>query len=216
MPTTPIQEPASHSHLMTKTKPKKGLRITFCTETHKPEVQTLVQHQEQLVNEASAPLAVTSKPSAVTSVQPEPPILAKEDSDVDLATGEISVPTLPVNAAATLVYKTNATIEDYKAFAIAIMHRESSTWDRDIFSLHPDLFYESYFQDYQHLLDLCQKGNSRIQSFNVKVTRQETRPKEESSPVVRPKWRIWKPGFAPPSTTFIRPTKRPLPSSSRT
>ena len=40
-------------------------------------------------------------------------------------------------------------------------------------ALHPDLFYESYFQDYQHLMDLRHKGNARIQSFNVKVTRQE-------------------------------------------
>ena len=39
--------------------------------------------------------------------------------------------------------------------------------------LHPDFFYESYFQDHQHLMDLRQKGNAHIQSFNVKVTRQE-------------------------------------------
>ena len=52
-------------------------------------------------------------------------------------------------------------------------HRESHIWDRDAVALQPDLFYESYFQDYQHLMDLRQKGNARIQSFNVKITRQE-------------------------------------------
>ena len=54
-----------------------------------------------------------------------------------------------------------------------MLHRESHLWDRDVVALYPDLFYESYFQDHQHLMDLRQKGNAHIQSFNVKVTRQE-------------------------------------------
>ena len=176
MPTTPIQVPASHSHLMAKSKPNRGLKITFATDTHERKVETTVQHLEQLGNKASAPLILTSKPSMDTSVQPEPPAQAQDDSDVDLETGEISIPTLPVNKTTALVYKTDATIEDYKTFATIMLQWESSIWDRDVVAFHPDLFYKSYFQDYQYLMDLRQKGNARIQSFNVKVTRQEAKP----------------------------------------
>ena len=52
-------------------------------------------------------------------LETKPPIEAQEDSDIDLETGEISVPTLPTNKSAALVYKPNATIEDCKAFATA-------------------------------------------------------------------------------------------------
>ena len=64
-------------------------------------------------------------------------------------------------------------MEDYKTFAMIMLQRESHIWNEDAVWLRPDLFYKSYFQDYQHLMDLRQKGNSRIQSFNVKVTRQD-------------------------------------------
>ena len=112
MPTTPIQVPALHSHLLAKAKPKKGLKITFSTDTHEQKVETTAQHLQRLTTE------VTSKPSTETSV---PPIPAQEDSNVDLETGEISVPTLPVNKCAALVYKPNATIEDCKAFAAVML-----------------------------------------------------------------------------------------------
>ena len=105
MPNTPIQVPASHSHLMAKSKPKKGLRITFSTDTYEHKVEATVQHLSKLSTEASIPLIITSRPSKETSVKPEPPIEAQEDSDVDVATGEISIPTLPTNVGQELVYK---------------------------------------------------------------------------------------------------------------
>ena len=178
MPTTPILVPMSHSHLMTVPKPKKGLTITFSTDTHTRKVKTTVQHLERRAKEASTPLIVTPKPSADTVVKLEP-VLAQEHSDIDLETGKISIPTLAVKETTALVYKTDANIEDYKAFTSTMFHRESSIWDREKIAFHPDLFYESYFQDYQYLMDLRQKGNARIQSFNVKVTRQEQRPEAE-------------------------------------
>ena len=138
-------------------------------------MEITVQHLARLATEVSAPPIVTPKPSTETSVPPEPPIEAQEDSDVDLETGEISVPTLPVNERVGMVYQPNATIEDCKAFATVMLQRESAIWYRNMVALHPDLVYEFYFQDYQHLMDLRQKGNARIQSFNVKVTRQETK-----------------------------------------
>ena len=167
MPTTPIQVPTSHSQLLTKVKPKNSLKINFSTNTHERRVETTVQHLARLASEASAPLMVSQKPSTETSVPPEPPIKAQEDSDVDLEAGEISITTLPVNKSVALVYKPNLTIEDCKALAAVMLQRESALWDRDVVSLHPDLFYESYFQDYQHLMDLRQKGNAHVQSFNV-------------------------------------------------
>ena len=97
MPTTPIQVPPSHSHLMNKSKPKEGLRISFASDAHERKVENTVQHLAKLSTEASAPLIITSKPTKETTVPPEPPILAQEDSDVDLETGEISIPTLPTN-----------------------------------------------------------------------------------------------------------------------
>ena len=182
MPSTPIEVPASHSHLLNKPKPKEGLKITFATDNHERKVETTVQHLAKLSTEASAPLVVTSRPSKDTFVKPESPIEAQEDSDVDLATGEISIPHLPALESQALVYKPNANIEDCKTFAMLILQRECHLWDQDQVMLYPDLFYESYFQDYQHLMDLRQKGNSRIQSFNVKVTRQEkTRSAEATS-----------------------------------
>ena len=173
MPNTPIQVPASHSHLMNKSKPKEGLRITFSTDTYERKVETTVQHLSKLSTEASIPLTITSRPSKETAVRPESPIKAQEDSDVDVVTGEISIPTLPTNESQELAYKPNASMEDCKTFAMIMLQRESHIWNEDAVWLRPDLFYESYFQDYQHLMDLRQKGNSRIQSFNVKVTRRD-------------------------------------------
>ena len=90
MPSTPIEVPASHSHLLTKSKPKEGLKITFTADTHERKVESTVQHLAKLSTEASVPLVVTSRPSKETFVKPEPAIAAQEDSDVDLATGKLA------------------------------------------------------------------------------------------------------------------------------
>ena len=133
-----------------------------------------MQHLAKLSTEASLRHSSSAaKPTKETTVPPESPIKAQEDSDVDLETGEISIPTLPTHESLALTYKPNATLADCKAFADVMAFRESHIWDRDAVFLQPDLFYESYFQDYQHLLDLRQKGNARVQSFNAKVTRQD-------------------------------------------
>ena len=69
---------------MTKPKPKEGLKITFSTDTYERKVETTVQHLSKLSTEASTPLVITSRPSKETSVKPEPPIEAQEDSDARL------------------------------------------------------------------------------------------------------------------------------------
>ena len=48
MPTTPILVPTSHSHLMTVPKPKKGLTITFSSDTQTHKAEMTVQHLERL------------------------------------------------------------------------------------------------------------------------------------------------------------------------
>ena len=144
---------------------------------HRKVISPLFAH-DLLSADASIPMEVVSKPSEVTKIEAETQP-AQEDSDIDLETGKVFVPTLPISDTEVLVYKTDANIEDCKAFASVITFRESSIWDREKTAIAPDLFYESYFKDFQYLTDLRQKGITIIQSYNLKVTRQESKPKEE-------------------------------------
>ena len=178
MPNTPIVVPSTHSDLLQVPQPRAGLTVTFSTEDQLRKVETAVQHLEHLSTEASIPMELTSKPSKKMVIKAKAE-LAQEDSDVDLETGNISVPTLPITDTEVLAYKTDANIEDYKAFASVITYRESSVWDGEKAAIAPDPFYESYFQDHQYISDLRTKSITRIQSYNLKVTRQEARSKEE-------------------------------------
>ena len=178
MTSAPIIVPTSYSHLLHIPEPKGGLTVTFSKEEQLRKVETTVQHLEKLSTEASIPMEVTSKPTVATKIEAahQP---AQDDSDVDLETGKIFVPTLPISDAEVLTYKTDANIEDCKGFASVITFRESSIWDREKVAVAPDLFYESYFKDFQHITDLRQKSVTRIQFHNLKVTRQEPKSKEE-------------------------------------
>ena len=178
MTSAPIIVPTSYSHLLHIPEPKGGLTVTFSKEEQLRKVETTVQHLEKLSTEASIPMEVTSKPTAATKIEAVHQS-AQDDSDVDLETGKIFVPTLPISDAEVLTYKTDANIEDCKGFASVITFRESSIWDREKVAVAPDLFYESYFKDFQHITDLRQKSVTRIQFHNLKVTRQEPKSKEE-------------------------------------
>ena len=96
---------------------------------------------------------MVSKPSQATIIKAELQP-AQDDSDVDLETSDITVPMLPISDTETLVYKTDAGIEDYKAFASVMSFRESSIWDQEKTCIASDLFYESYLKDYQYITDL--------------------------------------------------------------
>ena len=178
MTNAPIVVPTMHSHLLHIPEPKGGLTVTFSKDAQLRKVEKTVQHLEQLFAEASVPMEIVSKPSEATTIKAEVQP-AQEDSDVDLETGTVSIPTLPITDTEALVYKTDANIDDYKAFTLVITIRESSICDREKTAIAPDLFYGYYFKDYQYLTDLRLKGISRIQSYNMKVTRQEAKPKEE-------------------------------------
>ena len=153
MTNAPIIVPTSYSHLLHIPEPKGGLTVTSSKEEQLRKVGTTVQHLEKLSTEASIPMEVVSKPSAATKIEAEIQP-AQDDSDVDLETGKIFVPTLPISDAEVLVYKTDTNIEDCKGFASVITFRESSIWDREKVAIAPDLFYESYFKDFQHITDL--------------------------------------------------------------
>ena len=180
MTNAPITVPTSYSHLLHIPEPKGGLTVTFSKEEQLRKVETTVQHLEKLSAEASIPLEVVSKPSEATKIEAET-TPAQDDSDVDLDTGKIFVPTLPTPEAEVLVYKTDANIEDCKGFASVITSRESSIWDQEKVAIAPDLFYESYFKDFQYISDLRQKSITRIQFHNLRVTRQDSKPKEETA-----------------------------------
>ena len=156
MTNAPIIVPTSYSHLLHIPEPKGGLTVTFSKEEQLRKVETTVQHLEQLSAEASIPMEVVSKPSEATMIRAEAQP-DQEDSDVDLETGNIFVPTRPISDTEVLVYKTDADIEDCKAFMSIITFRESSIWDREKIAIAPDLFYESYFKDFQYLTNLRQK-----------------------------------------------------------
>ena len=178
MTNAPIIVPTSYSHLLHVPEPKGGLTVTFSKDEQLRKVETTVQHLEQLSAKASILMEVVSKPSEATRIEAEIQP-AQDDSDVDLETGKVFVPTLPISDTEVLVYKTDANIEDCKGFASIITFRESSIWDREKVAIAPDLFYESYFKDFQYLTNLRQKGITRIQFHNLKVTHQESKHKEE-------------------------------------
>ena len=134
----------------------------------------------QLTLEASAPLDTACKPTAEITVLFNPQPMYK-DSDVDLETGEILVPVKTSNGQSKFSYKLKPNTADYEAFAEAITAREAPLWDRELVFAHADLFYHPYFQDHQTMMELRQKAQARIQSFNVKVTRQEEKSDQTSN-----------------------------------
>ena len=98
---------------------------------------------------------------------------------MDLETGAVKVPTRSPLEPSKLVYNLKPSVTDYEAFTKTLANREALLWDRENVRLHSDLFYHSYFRDYQQISDLRQKAQARIQSFIVRVTRQD--PKSDTS-----------------------------------
>ena len=78
-------------------------------------------------------------------------------------------------------YKRKPNTVDYEAFAQAITAREATLWECELVFSHADLFYHAYFQDHQTMREFRQKAYARIQSFNVRVTRQEEKSDRSSS-----------------------------------
>ena len=177
MTNAPILVQTTHSHLISTAKPKPGLTVTLSAENPIPQA---VQHLSTQTMGANVPLETMSKPSTETAVTLEPkPIY--EDSDVDLETGEIQAPMRASTAPNKFSYILKPYTADYEAFAQAITSKEAPLWDRELLHSHADLFYHAYFQDHQTMTELKQKAQARIQSLNVRVTRQEEKSDQTSS-----------------------------------
>ena len=104
MTNAPIIVPTTYSHLLHVPEPKGGPTVTFSKDAQLRKVEKTVQHLERLSTEASVPMEVVSKPSEATTIKAETPP-AQEDSDVNLETGNVFVPTLPISDTEVLVYK---------------------------------------------------------------------------------------------------------------
>ena len=168
MTNAPILVPTTHSHLISAAKPKPGLTDSF---TSGGSILPTVQHLSKLTIEAVTPLETNGRLSEETTVTLElTPI--HDDSDMDLETSEIRVPIKASAEPSKLTYKLQPNTNDHEVFTQTIVSREAPLWDREKVRSHADLFYHSYFQDFQLMSDLKQKAQSRIQSFNVRVTRQ--------------------------------------------
>ena len=94
---------------------------------------------------------------------------SQEDSEIDMLTGEIQGPkTVPVQFS----FQALSILEDHQRFTQEVLKLEPDSWDRTKVESNPSLFYQAYFLDQQKLHEVRQRGNVRIQQFNVKVTRQ--------------------------------------------
>ena len=177
MTNAPILVPNTHLHLINVTNPKPGLTVNFSSDGSIPRT---VQHLSKFTIEATAPLETDSAPSTETTVTSELMPIHK-DSDMDLEMGDIRVSTKAPFGPSQSTHQLKPNADDYKVFAPTILSRETTLWNRGYVRSHVDLFYHSYFQDFQMMSDLKQKAQARIQSFNVRVTRQDDKTDQSNS-----------------------------------
>ena len=169
--------PTTHSHLISAAKPKPGLAVSFSSDGSIPRT---IQHLSKLTIEAVTHLETNGMPSAETTLTLElTPI--HNDSDMNLETGEIRVPTKALAEPSKLTFKHKPNTDNYEVFAQTIVSKEAPLWDREKVRSHAELFYHSYFQDFQLMSDLKQKAQSKIQSFNVRMTLQDDKNDQPNS-----------------------------------
>ena len=133
-----------------------------------------------LTTEAVAPLEVSlAPPTSMTVTFGPTPI--QDDAYMDLETGEIRTPTKAPAEPSEFSYKLKPSTMDHEIFIQTVAASEAPLWDREKVHLHADLFYHAYFQDFQLMSDLKQKAQARIQSFNVRDTRQDNKNDSSST-----------------------------------
>ena len=175
---SPLVASASKNHLGHVTRPKQGLTVTVPPEDgiHLSEVQLpftpVLAHLAPLEQASSQELDVTKTPTPGPQTVVEfPTDPLPGDSDVDLDTGDSQNASIPNGI--RLTYDSNSILEDHRAFASTVLDKEPEQWDRLRVDRNPSQFYQEYFLDQQKIHDVRSKGHSRIQAFNVRVTRQE-------------------------------------------
>ena len=95
------------------------------------------------------------------------------DSDVDLDTGETQNASNSRPTGIKLTYDSHSVLVDHRTFASTVLEKEPGQWDQHQVDRNPSQFYQEYFLDQQKIHDVRSRGHSRIQAFNVRVTRQE-------------------------------------------
>ena len=180
MSNSPLITSTVRSHLGHITRPKVGLTVTVLaedglhlSEVHLPFTPALA-NMTSLNHEVVQPLDLppNPQPGPSTTVEffQEP---SHDDSDVDLETGEVNLSLASQSTAIKIAYKARSDLEDHQDFASSVLQRELDTWDRLQVDRNPSQFYQEYFLDQQKINDVRSRGHSRIQAFNVRVTRQE-------------------------------------------
>ena len=180
MSNSPLKTSTVRSPLGHITRPKDGLTVTVpaeaglhLSEVHLPLTPALA-HMAPLDHEVVQPLDLPPNPQPGPSITVEfPQELLHEDSDVDLETGEVNLSLASQSTAIKMTYKARSVLEYHQDFASSVLQREPDTWDRLQVDRNPSQFYQEYFLDQQKINDVRSRGHSRIQAFNVRVTRQE-------------------------------------------
>ena len=158
------------------TLPKENLKITVPSGNGPRKVDIIPDYPANIAHlaglesetrgQVEAQLSSTLKDDFSVQLPQEDP---QEDSEIDVLTGEVQSPkTTPIQFS----FQALSILEDHQRFAQEVLKLESDTWDRNKVERNPSLFYHAYFLDQQKLHEVRQRGNIRIQQFNVKVTRQ--------------------------------------------
>ena len=123
--------PMVKSHIGHIPKPKEGLTVAIPAEngTTNGEMHltfpAAIEHLPQLDKDASTPLELSKSalpdPGTTVEFQQEP---LQEDSDVDLETGKVRIPTSSLPEAVKMTYKARLVLEDHQEFASAVLQRE--------------------------------------------------------------------------------------------
>ena len=175
---SPLVASTSKTHLGHVIRPKQGLTVTVPPEDgiHLSEVQLpftpVLAHLAPLEQASSQALDIPKVPQPGPHTMVEfPSDSLPGDSDVDLDTGETQNASKPTGT--KLTYDSNSVLDDHRAFASTVLEKEPEQWDRLQVDRNLSQFYQEYFLDQQKIHDVRSKGHSRIQAFNVRVTRQE-------------------------------------------
>ena len=156
--------------------PRENLRITVPAKGGPRKVEIIpdypanIAHLAPLENE----IRKTKEPQLPSEVKDDLPIQIPledphADSEIDMLTGEVQgSKKTPVQFS----FQALSVLEDHQRFAQEVLKLEPSSWDRIKVESNPSLFYHAYFLDQQKLHEVRQRGEVRIQQFNVKVTRQ--------------------------------------------
>ena len=180
MTNTPLVTSRVRSHLSHITRPNNSLTITLPAEDgiHVSEVQLpftpVLAHLTPLEQDVTQSLDLPQvfQPGSQTTVEfPLEP--SPDDSDVDLDTGETQDSAFSKPGSLKLTYDARLVLEHHQNFTSTVLEREPDLWDRLQVDCNPSQFYQEYFLDQQKIHDVLSRGYSRVQAFNVWVTRQE-------------------------------------------